>query len=156
MPRDARPTAYSDHTVALAAAVAYTAGDQVGGVQTLPRYSSKAGIRIQSMTILDRSGHRPGFDVYLFDTVPALSSTDNQPFSITAAELAKCAGVITFLKMDYAQAGACAVQSISDICLGMKVATDDFYAVAVCRNPIPTPFPLNAWTFRYHYELERV
>lgn len=94
---------------------AYTAGDCLGGLQTISnaaRFSGGGGV-ITSVTVLDKSpSQRAAFDIFLFNG-SITATTDNAAFVPTDADAAKCVGVISILTTDYNTAFVGAVNSVA-------------------------------------------
>jgi hypothetical protein len=155
MARDARSGSYPITTPTLTAG-SYLRGYQVGGIQELPRHNHRAGVILQSLTVVDTARFKAGIDVYMFDTLPVLVSVDRQPFAIADAQMAFCAGVVSLLNSDYASNDGSSVATLANIGLGIKVTSPIVYAVAVARNSFTVAGDLQPITFRYHLELERV
>lgn len=82
---------------------AYTAGDCLGGLQTISnaaRFSGGGGV-IRSVTVLDKTqAQRSAFDIFLFNG-SITATTDNAAFAGSDADMAKCIGVISILTTDY-------------------------------------------------------
>lgn len=92
-------------TPTVSAASAYTAGDQVGGIMIFQSLllSGKCG-QILHASVLDKANQSAVLNLFLFSSLPAVASTDNAALSITAAEMAKCCAVITFVAAGYISA----------------------------------------------------
>lgn len=94
---------------------AYAAGQQVGGVITIPKAALDQGRLCQLMTvnIVDFDKQNSGFSVLLFNQSPTLSSVNGQTFSQTNANMAaQCIGQFTVQSSDYVAVGTQGVASI--------------------------------------------
>lgn len=83
---------------------AYTAGDQVGGIQTLTKaaYDVNRFCELAQLTITDKGGQSAALSILLFDQLPTVASSDNAALDITDAEIAaKAIGNITIASTDY-------------------------------------------------------
>lgn len=125
---------------------AYTSGDQLGDIQTLAYLSpllkptdaacqDKTVSFLSSLAIIDAAGQSAPMNIYFFNALPTVASTDNAALSITAAELkAKCRGFISVLAADYAVVGSCSIATLNMARCGLAIKsnTDDgpLYAVA--------------------------
>lgn len=102
----------------LTTASAYASGNAVGGVLTFstatqaPNYG---GI-IHTVVLRDKSGNNSAYDLFLFDSAPSVQ-TNKSAVALTAADLAKCIGVVQF------------VASTPSIALG-AVSTNGLFTVA--------------------------
>lgn len=156
MPRYSRLGAYDEWTPPLSL-VDYDVDDMVGDVHELPRGNYKPGVVLQSLIVVDRTNRRPSLDVYLFDEEPTLTSADNAPFALIASEMNKCVGIVRIHRFQYglSVAGSSAASALN-VELGIKPKGENVYAAVVAKRAIIMPFAIDALTFRYHFELERV
>lgn len=156
MARDARSGSYPTATPTVPVDT-YLRGHQVGGLQVLPRGNHRAGVVLQSLTVIDRAAGGIGFDVYLFDAQPTLASSNGTPFDLTDSEMNKCVGVVSLYNHEYVGNLSSSVVTRSQIGIGIRVVNYDVYAVAVSRNMFTLGIgESDPFTFRYHFELERV
>lgn len=93
--------------------VAYTSGDQVGGiieifskdngnrVTTGPCQAQACASTLTSLVILDKSSQNAAFSIFFFNALPTVASVDNGAMTITDAEMAKCIGVVRVAAGDY-------------------------------------------------------
>lgn len=83
--------------------VAYTSGDCLGGLVTVPnaaRYDGAGGV-INSITVLDKTqAQRAAFDIMLFNT-SVTSAGNNNPVAFSDADMLACQGIISVLTTDY-------------------------------------------------------
>jgi hypothetical protein len=92
----------------------YAAGEQVGGLLTFDNCALGAGRggRVTGATITDRDKEKATLQMWLFQALPTLTGTNNNPFDITDANLeaAQFIGNIDFSAANYrdgASASAC-------------------------------------------------
>lgn len=123
----------------------YAVGDQLGDIQTLAYLSptlhptdaacqDKTVSFLASLSIIDGTGQSAGMVIYFFNALPTITSVDNAPVAITAAELkAKCRGFVEVLTTDYKALASSSVATLMmPRCgLALKSNTDDgpLYAV---------------------------
>jgi len=149
---------------------AYAAGDQVGGIQTLEgvfpdlqrgvNYVSKEGsikypghVLLQSLTVTDISEQAAEFDLFFFNELPTVASSDNAALNIADSEVAKCIGHYKFAPT-YGDAGGFDVGSESNINLMLPQQTGfenlNLYVV-VSTSSTPTYTTTSALTFKYSF-----
>lgn len=140
--------------------VAYTAGDQVGGVQTIAgALRQKRGDKtnnsayLQTITMLDKADQAAAqFDIMFFNASPTVASTDNGAIDITDAEvLAKCIGTVTIATTDWVDTGNQKVATKNNIGLLIEGDIVDIYALAITRGT-PTYGSTSDLVFRYGFE----
>jgi hypothetical protein len=149
---------------------AYTAGDQVGGIQTLSNvfpdlqrgvnYVNVAGwskypghVILQSLTVTDVSEQAPNFDLFFFNELPTVASSDNAALDIADSEIAKCIGHYAFAPT-YGDAGGFDVGSVANINLMLPQQPDFANAnlyVVVSTSSTPTFTTTSALTFKYSF-----
>lgn len=155
MPRYTRLGAY-DEVVLTLSQTDYDVGDVIGDIQTIPRGNDRASVILQNVVVIDKSNLMPGLDIFLFVDQPTLVGSDNAPFNLSASEIAKCPGVVHVRRCDYSQSSSNAVATRRRLELGLRTVNYNVYAVAVLTRAMLMPFPVDALTLRYHFELERV
>lgn len=155
MPRYTRLGAYDEVALTLSQSD-YDVGDVIGGVQTIPRGNDRASVILQNLVVVDTSNLMPGLDIFLFVSQPSLLAVDNEPFDLSAAEIAKCPGVVHVRRCDYSSSMSNSVATRRRLELGLRTVGYNVYAVAVLTRALLMPFPVDALTLRYHFELERV
>lgn len=115
---------------------AYAAGDQFGELQTITNAAKATGggLRIDGVTVVDRDGESPEFDILFFnDSIGA--STDNSPFDPSDADLLKYRGGVSVLASDWSLFADNAVCNLADV--GVTIPTlvgTSLYAVLVIRT----------------------
>lgn len=83
-------------------AVAYTAGDSIGGlIAQSPGQRVNSGM-IQDVNVLDTANQGAAFYIILFSDNPSASTiTDNAAFDLNSADYGKVTGVIAIAAADY-------------------------------------------------------
>lgn len=85
-------------------ATPYTANDQVGGINTISEafqlYNPKSVI--QSVTVIDKAKQNAALELYFFDELPTVASSDNAAMDVSDAEMAdKCLGFVEVPAANY-------------------------------------------------------
>lgn len=83
---------------------AYTAEDQVGGIQTLSNVcrAQGYGATLVSLVVTDRAKQSVALSCFFFDELPTVTSVDNGSIDISDAEMAdKCIGVVSLSAASY-------------------------------------------------------
>lgn len=124
---------------------AYTSGDQVGGIMTIPnviRQNSNMGFgscELVSVTILDKAKQDIAMDIWIFKVSPTLVSSDNAPFDMTDANQAtQCVGIVA-VGSAYSDSVSNSTSSTVNLNLPINVAgtsatPSSFFAVAIVRG----------------------
>lgn len=144
---------------------AYTALDQVGGIQTLAvlnAQSKATDAACQDMTvsylmglkIIDKASQNAPFTIYFFNQLPTVASVDNAALSIVDAQSPKCIGFVKVTAANYAGPAEWSIADVpfSDVMKSLKSATDDgpLYAV-VQTTGTPTYASTSDLTFKYYF-----
>lgn len=151
-----------DVTPVVSNAVAYTANDQVGGIQTLSNalLDSHAGATLMDVTIVDKDNQKAVMDIFFFDSLPTVTSVDNGAIAMSAANSLKSIGWATVAAADYKSYAAQAVASVGNLwkvltalpqagqVTGINAKT--LYAIAATRGT-PTYTSTTALLFRYKF-----
>lgn len=143
-------------TPTVSASVAYTAGDQVGGLQTLSAIAGRKdrGITLINVSVVDKAAQSAELTILFFSSQPTLTSADNEAFSLADAEMAKCIGSVTLPAANYVSSAANSVGTLlaADCCLALRPATTDgtLYA-AVKTTGTPTYASTGDLIFNYHF-----
>ena len=128
---------------------AYSSGQQLGGIMTLPqcvRQDTGCGYGFTEcveVTILDGSQQNAAIDIWFFNQSPTLISTDHSTFSMTAANQAlQCIGVVS-VGSTYSGSASCSVSSNPNLNKPLLVpgsyggqpasTAANIYAVAIIR-----------------------
>jgi hypothetical protein len=119
-------------------AAAYSAGNQVGGIQTLskPCFDQNRFTKLCALAITDNANQKAAFNIFLFNQLPTVSSTDKTAVDIASSELAsKCVGVITIATSDYqtckAATNAVGLKTFSELFWQSQDTQARLYAVVV-------------------------
>lgn len=131
---------------------AYSAGDQIGGLQTLavgypgrPRGS----VLIQSITIIDKASQNAEMDIIFWKSAPAVVA-DNDAANYSDADMAdKCIGVVQIETSIYSTLSANSVGS--ELNVGLLLAPNEnstIYVTVVARGT-PTYSAVNDLVFKY-------
>lgn len=139
---------------------AYTAADQIGGIQTLSNAvlsdpEARGGV-LQTIVIVDKAKQKSAIDIFFFKELPTVASSDNAAADITDAEMAsKCIGVISVVAGDYADLANNSTASVENVGLVLRstpnadlATANSVYAVAVSRGT-PTYGSTSDLVFKY-------
>lgn len=132
---------------------AYTALDQVGGVQTLTGVAAKAGgvTKLVSVAVIDRAQQKAVLELWFFRRSPTMVGVDNGAFDITDAELEKAIGYVAVAAADYKDAASSgSLASIKNIQMVCDSADGNVYVVAKTTGT-PT-YAVGDLTFKYGFE----
>jgi hypothetical protein len=90
---------------------AYASGDSIGGAVKLSRLLEQYGAGVlKNVVVIDKDNQKPALTIFFFDRPPA--ATDNAAFSPTAAEIARCIGMVPVASADYTTVGSRAVANV--------------------------------------------
>ncbi len=97
---------------------AYSAGDQVGGLNLLAEavnHDGGYGV-LQSVSIIDKGKQKAALTLFLFDDVPTLVSTDNGAFDLTDAQASlSCLGHVLIPSANYQDTSSNSIATVLDI-----------------------------------------
>lgn len=107
---------------------AYTAGDQVGGLQTLtiPGQAEQKLATLLSVSLVDKAAQNAALTIFFFTQSPTIASSDNAAFDLTDANMLYYAFHVNITASDYASSSSNSAAS-----LGMST-------VAKCAIPTGT------------------
>ncbi len=149
-----------DVTPTISSGAAYTAGDQVGGIQTLdkPCFDQNRFARLAQLAIIDSSNQKAALNLFLFNELPTVASVDNGAVDIASSELvSKCVGVLTVAASDYqtckAATNAVAFKNFAETFWQSLSVNAKLYVVPVTTGT-PTYGSTTALTFRYVFARE--
>lgn len=148
-------------TPTVSASSAYTAEDQVGGIQTLTAACASAGrgSALMSLVVTDSGKQSAALSIFFFDELPTVASSDNAAIDITDAEMAdKCIGVVTLAAASYVAVANSSVVASANINLLLKSKTTavsgatsgNLYAV-VKTTGTPTYASTSDLCFKYSF-----
>jgi hypothetical protein len=116
--------------------VAYAAGNVVGALLAfagMARVAGQGGV-LQSALLRDKSGQNASYDLFLFDAAPATPS-DRTAIALSAADLAKCVGVISFTGQALGAASIMGIQTVAGLGLAFKLTSGTtLYGILVTRG----------------------
>jgi hypothetical protein len=144
-------------TPTVSASSAYTAEDQVGGIQTLDAacQSQGSGATLVSLVVTDKGKQNAALSVFFFDELPTVASVDNGAITITDAEMAdKCIGVVSLAAASYVEVAGNSVvtapASSTGLYLKSRDANGKLYAV-VKTTGTPTYASTSDLVFKYSF-----
>jgi hypothetical protein len=119
---------------------AYTAGDAVGGKQTLANvYRTSGGTAIlESIQILDRANQKAAMEFIFFESDPSSATiTDNSAFVYSTDDL-KVLGHVTLAASDYVTLNSKAVATLRGLNLALQGSATTSLYVALVTTGTPT------------------
>lgn len=154
---------------------AYTAGDQVGGIQTLsdvypdfyrvwnPNSKSGTGMQrfpghliLQSITILDQAEQSATYNLFFFNQLPTVASSDNAALNIADSEVLKCIAHYQCAPT-YGDAGGFTVGSVQNINMLLpqyeEMTNNELYVV-MSTTTTPTFAATDDLTIRYNFYVD--
>jgi hypothetical protein len=143
------------NTPTVSTSPAYTANDQVGGIQTLTVPNSSLGsCALVSFNVLDLAGQSAALSLFFFNSLPTVASSDNAALNISDANMALCIGHVVVAAGDYQSTSANSIASVKlSGPLYMKSATADTLYVVVKTTGTPTYAGTTDLTFTYNFVL---
>jgi len=137
---------YASVTPTVSTTPAYTAEDQVGGIQTIE--FGEGVRRILSVTVVDKGKQSAALKIFLFSALPTVVSVDNGAIDVADAQLAeKCFGVISVPAASYSNVSAASIASVTCDIAGMS-SGGKIWAV-VSTTGTPTYASTSDLVFRY-------
>ena len=118
---------------------AYTAGDVVGGLLTIPVHNAGGGGVLRRLITVDEDAQSEGYTLYLFDQLPSTIAND-AAFAPTIADLRKLIGTVTIAAGDYVTVNSL-VYTIDEVDLEFTAANGNLYGYLVATD---TPDYANA------------
>lgn len=145
-------------TPTVSSGAAYSANDQVGGIQTIPIPDGVAldSVKLHCVHVVDSSSQSAALTLFLFNTLPTVASSDNAALNISDAEMVANASHVTFIAAaSYGVTSANTMGGSGDDSSGhpMRPTTNNVYAV-VATTGTPTYTSTTALTFKYMFEYE--
>ncbi len=129
-----------DQTTPVLSLIAYTAGDQMGGVNTLANMFDTSGdtAAIQSVSVVDKSKQKSAIDILFFNDVPIVTSVDNAPLDISDSEMAaKFVGKVSLLAANYSDLLNNSIANINNIgilCQSKGGTITALYCILQCQG----------------------
>lgn len=102
---------------------AYTAGDQVGGLNRIAEAANHDGgtLLLQSLTIIDKGKQKSALTLFLFDDVPTITSVDNGAFDLTDVQAAlSCLGHVLIPSANYQDSSSNSIATVLNIGLLLR------------------------------------
>src|SRR5581483_9146543 len=140
-------------TPTVSASSAYTAGDAVGGKQTLTSAARVSGGKpmLESLTIIDKGNQKAALTILFFDADPSAATiTDNSAFA-WSTDIAKFVGKIDVVTGDYQTIDSKAVATIENLGLILKANGSANLYAAVLTTGTPTYASTSDLIFRYAF-----
>ena len=110
---------------------------------------------LYSLTVIDKAKQNVELDLFFFDQLPTIASSDNAAFDLTDANMAlSCVGVVNVPSSAYKNSSSNSCASVLNVGLAIKCgSTDvtkagDLYVVAVTRGT-PTYASTSDLVFKY-------
>jgi hypothetical protein len=125
-------------TLTVTASSAYASGNVVGGLLTfisMARGNGLGGV-IQSVVLKDKAGQNVSYDLFLFDAPPT-APVDKTAIALTAADLAKCIGVVPISGAALGAASTMGILTAASLGLAYKITTvfgGYLYGILVTRG----------------------
>ncbi len=133
--------------------VQFTAGDAVGGKQTLTNAVRVSGGKaiLESLTVVDQGNQKADLTILFFESDPAAATITNNAAFVFSTDITKVVGKVNVAAADYETINSKAVACIKAIGLEMKGnATANLYA-AVVTTGTPTYVGTTDLNFRYGF-----
>ena len=121
--------------------------DSQGGGNAVPNGQTE----LVSVTILDKDKQDAAMDIWLFNTSPTVTSSDNAPFSMTDAnQFAQCIGVVA-VGGTYSDAAINSASSTVNLNLPLQITSGtSIYAIAIVRAA-PTYTTTSSLQFQFGF-----
>ena len=136
---------------------AYTAGFQLGGLQTLPQASLGNGLacKLHNLIITDSAKQNAATVVFFFHTPPVIISSDYQALNISHSEMRdKCVGFVSVGTSDWVSLSNNGVATIKpELAMCAVAGNGTLYAVAMTSGT-PTYTSTGDLTFKYVFSKE--
>ncbi len=144
------------NTPTVSTSPAYTANDQVGGIQTLTIPGISLGAQLVSFNVLDLAGQNAALSIFFFKSLPTVASSDNAALNISDANMALCIGHAVVAAGDYQTTSANSIASVKlSGPLFVKTSTEDTIYAVVKTTGTPTYAGTTDLTFTYNFYLDR-
>lgn len=132
---------------------AYTAGDAVGGKQTIANAVRTPGTAIlDSISITDISNQKAALEILIFNADPSATTiTDNAALAINSADITKIIARISIASGDYVAIGTLAVATVKGLGIALKAASGTTLYAAVMTTGTPTYAGTSDLTFSHGF-----
>lgn len=154
-------------TPTVSVAPAYTAQDQVGGIQTLAVLDTLSKVRdaacqdensisyLASIVVHDKNSQNADLVIFFFNALPTVASVDNGAITISDAEMAtKCIGAVSVPASSYHTVASSSIATVlaPSCLLAVKSTVDDGPIYAVVKTlSTPTYTSTSDLTFKYSF-----
>lgn len=102
---------------------AYSAGDQVGGLNLVSEFANHdggCGI-LQSLSVIDKGKQKAALTLLFFDDVPTIASIDNGAFDLTDAQMSlSCLGFVLVPTANYQDSSSNSIATVTNIGLLLR------------------------------------
>lgn len=132
---------------------AYTAGDAVGGKETLTSAVRISGgyVELDSIEVIDRSNQKPALTILVFDSDPAAATiTDNAAF-VFSTDISKLVAQVLIAQADYTTTNSIGVACIGAIKKVIKASGSANLYAAVVTTGTPTFTGTTDITIKYGF-----
>lgn len=96
---------------------AYTAGDQVGGLNLLGHVAHDSGgvALLQSVAVVDKGKQKAALTIFFFDDLPTIASVDNGAFDLLDAQMAlSCIGFVLIPAANYQDSSSNSIATVAN------------------------------------------
>jgi hypothetical protein len=135
---------------------AYAANDQVGGLITLNAMGfpkNPSSLKLISVSVSDASAQSAPLEIFFFDNDPLQTSADNDPMTITDANITKCMGFVTIASGDYKTLPSNSVACRDQIMKKLYTNEKGQIFALVRTTGTPTYGATNALNIKFEFEL---
>lgn len=132
---------------------AYTAGDAVGGKETLTSAVRVSGgyVELDSIEVIDRSNQKPALTILFFDSDPSAATiTDNAAF-VFSTDISKLVAQVLIAQADYTTTNSIGVACIGAIKKVIKASGSANLFAAVVTTGTPTFAGTTDITIKYGF-----
>lgn len=102
---------------------AYTAADQVGGLNLIPHAAHDSGgvVLLQSISVIDKAKQKAALICFFFDDLPTIASVDNGAFDLIDAQMAlSCIGFVSVPSANYQDSSSNSIATVANCGLLLK------------------------------------
>jgi hypothetical protein len=131
------------------------AGGSIGGLIAKP---PGYGVSVVQITVVDIDAQNAALDLIFFNAAPTVSSTDNNPYDVSDAEMAaKFVGVVSVAAADYqswtGSAGNQSVATVTNVGLSFQCtpATTPDWRVGIVVRGAPTYLATDSLRVYVHF-----
>jgi hypothetical protein len=128
---------------------AYSAGDVVGGMITIPVSGPGGGGTLRRIIIADDDNEKAALKIHFFTSQPTVFA-DNAAYAPVIADLVKLIGVVPVASADYTTVNGNAYGIVQDLGIDFFVEFGNLYAYVVC-DATPTYAAVTDLTLRFGF-----